>query len=102
MYIPGTDNVVADALSRIYSNDSPGTVRAASEYVYSDVVNEDPAIETTIALPVLAGLEAQVAVQRKPRKPRTQPLPPETGRPKTSKEFSKRVHGHFVLKGPSE
>lgn len=98
-YIVGTENVVADALSRIYSNDSPATIRAPSEYAYTDVVSDDPRIELAYATPLLAGAEARVAVQRKPRK---KPLLPETGRPETAKEFSKRFKGHFVLLGPGE
>jgi RNase H-like domain found in reverse transcriptase/Reverse transcriptase (RNA-dependent DNA polymerase) len=35
-YIPGDTNVLADALSRIYSADAPGTVRAESEFVSDD------------------------------------------------------------------
>ncbi|OCH84408.1 hypothetical protein OBBRIDRAFT_701862, partial [Obba rivulosa] len=38
-YIPGIENVLADALSRIYTADSPGTVYAPSEYVAHD--NDD-------------------------------------------------------------
>ena len=62
VYIPGSDNIVADALSRIYSNDSSGTVRARSEYTYHDVVDDDTvSVEN---LPVLAGIEARVATRR--------------------------------------
>ena len=62
MYIPGSDNVVADALSRIYLNDSSGTVRARSKYTYHDVVDDDTvSVEN---LPVLAGIEARVATRR--------------------------------------
>lgn len=32
-YLLGTDNVLADALSQMYSNEPKGTIRAASEYV---------------------------------------------------------------------
>ncbi len=31
-YIPGLENVLPNALSQLYTNDAPGTVRAASEY----------------------------------------------------------------------
>jgi hypothetical protein len=41
VYVPGTENVLANALSRIYSNEAPGTVRSRSEYTYHDVVNND-------------------------------------------------------------
>ena len=36
IYVPGEQNTLADALSRIYSDDGPGTVRAPSEYTLSD------------------------------------------------------------------
>ena len=60
-YIPGVENVLADALSRIYSNDAPGTVRAPSEYTEFD--DSGDAIGARIAtqaisMPVLTGLEA--------------------------------------------
>ncbi|EJD36662.1 hypothetical protein AURDEDRAFT_36803, partial [Auricularia subglabra TFB-10046 SS5] len=35
-YIPGETNVLADGLSRIYSDDQPGTVRATSEIICDD------------------------------------------------------------------
>src|SRR6266699_6983753 len=41
VYVPGSENVVADALSRIYSNEAPGIIRAKSEYTYHDVINDD-------------------------------------------------------------
>nr|GAT48782.1 gag-pol polyprotein [Mycena chlorophos] len=60
-YVPGTENVLADALSRIYSNEAPGTVRARSEYTYHDVVDNDAmGMELgAISMPVLTGPEAQ-------------------------------------------
>ncbi|KAG9227810.1 hypothetical protein CCMSSC00406_0000544 [Pleurotus cornucopiae] len=36
VYIPGSENVLSDALSQIYSNDAPGTICAASEYTLHD------------------------------------------------------------------
>nr|VWP01829.1 Uncharacterized protein [Ganoderma boninense] len=35
-YVPGVENVLADALLRIYAHDQPGTVRAPSEYTQFD------------------------------------------------------------------
>jgi RNase H-like domain found in reverse transcriptase len=32
IYVPGAENVLADALSRTYSNDAPGTIRSEAEY----------------------------------------------------------------------
>ena len=65
-YIPGSENVVADALSRIYSNDSSGTVRARCEYTYHDVVDDDTTQVEHVGetLPVLAGIEARLATRR--------------------------------------
>ncbi|KAF7348752.1 Retrovirus-related Pol polyprotein from transposon 17.6 [Mycena venus] len=57
-YVPGTENVLADALSRIYSNDAPGTVRARSEYTYHDVIDNNDLDIDSITMPVFAGLEA--------------------------------------------
>jgi transposase InsO family protein len=61
IYVPGSDNVLADALSRIYSEDSPGTIRSPSEYAQYDenspppLINADPA---AITVPIAAGLQS--------------------------------------------
>lgn len=39
-HIPGIETVLANALSRIYSNDQPGTVCMASKYLMFDEDNE--------------------------------------------------------------
>jgi hypothetical protein len=57
-YVPGAENVFADALSRIYSNEAPGTVRARSEYTYHDVIDMDVLELSAISMPVFAGGEA--------------------------------------------
>ena len=36
LYVPGAENILSDALSRIYCFDAPGMVRAASEYTEHD------------------------------------------------------------------
>ena len=41
IYIAGSENVVVDALSRIYSNDSAGTVHASSKFSYHDVSDDN-------------------------------------------------------------
>ena len=66
VYIAGSENVVADALSRMYSNDSAGTKRARSEYTYHDVVNDDAVLvgSSKEDLPILSGIEAQVATRK--------------------------------------
>jgi len=38
-YLPGSSNILADALSRMYSNEPLGVVRAASEYVSAEEEN---------------------------------------------------------------
>jgi hypothetical protein len=66
VYIAGSENVVADALSRTYSNDSAGTERSRSEYTYHDVVDDDTAIidDSAGTIPVLAGIEAQIITRQ--------------------------------------
>jgi len=71
-YSPGKDNTLADALSRIYSNDAKGTVRAESEYVSKESEEDDENaafqlfnIEPSIwpSRPVLVGSEVLAEVQ---------------------------------------
>jgi hypothetical protein len=57
-YVPGTENVLADALSRMYSNEAPGTVRSWSEYTYHDVVDMDVLELGAVSMPAFAGKEA--------------------------------------------
>lgn len=100
VYVPGAENVLADALSRMYSDDSPNTVRAKSEYTYHDVVNDDMDIQIgkESDLPPMPSLESAAVIPRQSR----QAEPAETGRPETAKEFAARVKDRFVLKGPGE
>ena len=83
-YVPGVENVLADALSRIYSNDAPGTVRAPSEFTqydeHSHMVAQLNALD--ISRPVFAGLEAMAVRTRSssgapvtPNAPASQPAP---------------------------
>ncbi|OJT08771.1 Retrovirus-related Pol polyprotein from transposon 17.6, partial [Trametes pubescens] len=60
-YIPGAENVLADALSRIYSNDQPGTVRSPSEYVVFDTEGGPPVAlsSSTISVPLLVEAEGR-------------------------------------------
>ena len=67
VYIEGSENVMADALSRLYSNDSPGTIRSQSEFTYHDVVDDDTSTvqqDLPSDVPILAGMEARVATRR--------------------------------------
>jgi Integrase zinc binding domain len=101
-YVPGSENVLADALSRMYSYDSPGTTRARSEFTVFDSMDEDSDAAVTIEEPLdmvlLAGMEAVVATTRPPRS--VEFAGAESGRPETSKEFAARVKNKFVLHGP--
>ena len=69
VYIAGCENILADALSRMYSNDSVGTERARSEFTFHDVVDEDVLFLGLLAeeLPVLAGMEARMVTRRSSR-----------------------------------
>ncbi|TBU56080.1 hypothetical protein BD310DRAFT_824599, partial [Dichomitus squalens] len=62
-YVPGVENVLADALSRIYSNDRPGTVRAPSEYTSFDEEGDFGSSLRTFAIsvPILVDPESVVA-----------------------------------------
>jgi len=92
--VPGVENVLADALSCMYSNDAPGTVHARSEYTYHDVISNDALLSHGISMLVFAGMEAATVVPRAPGA--------EMGQPETSHEFATRIRDHFVLKGPRE
>jgi hypothetical protein len=61
-YVPGTENILSDALSRIYSNEKAGTVRAQSEYTYHDVIDEDGCVTTEITRPLLVSSEATASM----------------------------------------
>jgi hypothetical protein len=99
IYAAGSENVLADALSRIYSNDSKGTERSRSEFTAYDLMDEEP-IELPNDMTLLAGMEAVVATHRDSNK--RDVLGAETGRPETAQEFASRVKGKFVLRGPRE
>ncbi|KAF8831165.1 hypothetical protein HHX47_DHR1000004 [Lentinula edodes] len=98
-YVPGIENILADALSRLYSNDKPGTVRARSEYTYHDVIDNDVLLAHNITMPVRVDPE---------------PMPSTPGlfamttrnagsRVETSREFARRMKDkRFVLHGPRE
>jgi hypothetical protein len=86
-YIPGKDNNIADALSRIYSADAPGTVRSDAEYTQFDKADVRlNAVGTSSA--VLAGAEARYSLR--PRKPMPPPAVkvPKPVRVKQAKEVA--------------
>ena len=97
VYVAGSDNVLADSLSRLYSNDAPGTVRAQSEFTEFDITDEEPMQLDTTNMVLLAGIDAIVATHRDSNLPGA-----ETGRPESSKEFAQRMKTKFILRGPQE
>lgn len=99
VYVAGSENVLADALSRMYSNDSPGTEQARSEFTTYDIVDEDT-VPLTSHMVLLAGMDAVVATHRDSGL--AQDPGAETGRPETSCEFARRMKGRFVLRGPQD
>jgi len=103
VYIPGSENVVADALSQLYSNDSAGTQQARSEFTSHDVADDDTLDVETVPenLPVLAGIEAQVMTRRSPHGHK-EAQSAVTARPETSRAFAACMRDHFVLCGPAE
>ncbi|KAJ3553076.1 hypothetical protein NP233_g12731 [Leucocoprinus birnbaumii] len=62
IYVPGSENVLSDALSRIYLNDQPGTVRARSKYTYHDVIDNDHMHIHAVTMPLHVGLEGTSTV----------------------------------------
>lgn len=63
IYVPSSENVVADALSWLYSNDLTGTICAPLEFTSYDVSDDDVSI-SRLSAPLLAGMEAVVATHR--------------------------------------
>ena len=63
VYVPGTENVLADALSRIYSSEAPGTERSRTEYTFHDVVNNDTPIIEDLQFPILAAAYTANVIQ---------------------------------------
>jgi hypothetical protein len=62
IYVPGSQNILSDTLSRLYSNDEPGTVRARSEYMYHDVINNNVLSAHAISMPVLVRKEGKATL----------------------------------------
>lgn len=61
VYVPGTKNILSDALSRLYCNDSPSTVRARSEYTYHDIIDNNNLGTHLVTMPLLVGMEGKMA-----------------------------------------
>jgi len=62
MYIPGELNTIADALSRMYSDDPPSLIRAPSEFVHDDEAPLLPSQLRGLTQPVLTGHVAEVGL----------------------------------------
>jgi hypothetical protein len=106
VYIEGSENVVADALSRMYASDSPGTVRSRTEYTSHDVMDDDTTLVETgqVEMPLLAGIEARVASQRRGSRVRrpTEKAASAVAEAGSSRTFAARMRDNFVLHGPVE
>jgi len=57
-YLPGVENLLPDALSRMYAFDAPGTVRTPSEYVQHDMDNDFTRTAHLASMPMIVGEEA--------------------------------------------
>ena len=62
VYLARSENVVADALSHMYANDSPGTMCTMGEFTLHNVV-DDNTVPDGGDMPVLAGIEVRVATR---------------------------------------
>ena len=126
IYVAGAENILSDALSRLYSFDQPGTVHVRSEYAYHDIVNNDNLNDFLVSMPLLVGMKGENAIlvagmnldpetsaelvlegmssQPKARRNRHKTIveQAETGHPETSHEFATRTASHFALHGPQE
>lgn len=73
IHIPGVDNILADLLLRIYSNDLIGTVRAPSEYVPAEEENLPPKLLINlVAAPLYTGKPLHLGASSLPlREPST-------------------------------
>ncbi|KAJ8457109.1 hypothetical protein ONZ45_g18448 [Pleurotus djamor] len=98
LYIPGEENVLSDALSRLYSNEDAGIERAVSEYTVSD---EDSKEKIRRVSPVLTGNEARM--ESLPLEGVSIELNSMRTARKRAEAFAKRMRGKkFVLHGPRE
>ena len=88
-YAQGVENVLANALSRLYSNDTPRTVHARFEYMYHDIINNDVLLKHDISMPLCMSIKAAAGM-----------LGAETGQPEMGHKFVAQMKNLFVLKGP--
>lgn len=98
VYVPGVENILSDALSRIYSNEGRGTVRRKTEYTYHDTEENDSLPAYAITMPVLVGEEAK-AESLPRRSARLKALPQPVYAPVAS---TRRARTKEVPREPSE
>lgn len=95
-YAPGSESMLADALSHIFSDKSPGAVEAHSEYAYLDVVDNDTSAVCERSkerfVPVVVRLEARVMTRRKPPRSKSE----------SSRDSAEWIMSHFLLHDPPE
>jgi len=114
IYVPGFENILSDALSRLYSYDGPGTVHAHSEYTYHDIIDNDGLEVHSVLMPLLIGLEAasislgdsvgmgDLEGTSVPWNRHTAIEPAKSGHPETSWKFAAHVFCGFALRGPQQ
>ena len=61
-YVPGVENVLADALSRIYAHGQPGTVRAPSKYTQFDEEGNFSAVLQSFAISAPVSMDPESIV----------------------------------------
>ena len=64
--MPGVVNVLPDALSRVYSNDAPGTVHTPSEYVQMAEDKVGSSLTEILSMLVLVKSEAMASSEAEP------------------------------------
>lgn len=62
IYVPGAENILSDALSRLYAYDAPGTVRASTEYTEHDILQNTSLQNHAITTPLYVGQEGAFMV----------------------------------------
>ncbi|PIL30265.1 hypothetical protein GSI_07443 [Ganoderma sinense ZZ0214-1] len=75
-YVPGVENVLADALSRIYAHDRPGTVRAPSEYTQFDEEGDFSTVLQSFAISAPVSVDPESLMELE--KPSSPLVPPAT------------------------
>ena len=73
LYVPGEENILPDALSRMYEYDAPGTIRAPEEYLQCDLDIGNvlcATADTVISTPLLVGSEATASTTALARRSR--------------------------------